>query len=140
MCGGNEGPPLPDPAHGVMPALCALYKAKILPLEKHQDYEFFDGPYLEDAEFTAKPSVLAIGQYSVGKTTLIRYLVGEDIPGSRIGPEPTTDTFTFVMYNESSRIIPGTSLMAEATFPYKGPEKDEDVKYFTGHCEFLRKS
>ncbi len=44
--------------------------------------------------FVAKPQVLLIGQYSVGKTSFIRYLLGRDFPGQRIGPEPTTDRFT----------------------------------------------
>jgi EH domain-containing protein 1 len=30
----------------------------------------------------------------VGKTSFIRYLLGRDFPGQRIGPEPTTDRFT----------------------------------------------
>ena len=42
---------------------------------------------LTDAEIAAKPSVLLIGQYSVGKTTFIRNLVGRDF-GQRIGPVP----------------------------------------------------
>ena len=44
--------------------------------------------------YTAKPQVMLIGQYSVGKTSFIRYLLGRDFPGQRIGPEPTTDRFT----------------------------------------------
>ena len=44
--------------------------------------------------FSAKPQVLLVGQYSVGKTSFIRYLLGRDFPGQRIGPEPTTDRFT----------------------------------------------
>ena len=43
---------------------------------------------------TAKPQVLLVGQYSVGKTSFIRYLLGRDFPGQRVGPEPTTDRFT----------------------------------------------
>ena len=35
-----------------------------------------------------------MGQYSVGKTSFIRYVLGRDFPGQRIGPEPTTDRFT----------------------------------------------
>ena len=38
--------------------------------------------------------MLLVGQYSVGKTSFIRYLLGRDFPGQRIGPEPTTDRFT----------------------------------------------
>ena len=29
---------------------------------------------------------MLLGQYSVGKTTFIRYLLGRDFPGQRIGP------------------------------------------------------
>ena len=35
--------------------------------------------------------VMLVGQYSTGKTTFIRYLLEQDFPGIRIGPEPTTD-------------------------------------------------
>ena len=38
--------------------------------------------------------VLLLGQYSVGKTSFIRSLLGQNFPGMRIGPEPTTDGFT----------------------------------------------
>lgn len=36
---------------------------------------------------------MLVGQYSTGKTTFIRYLLEQDFPGIRIGPEPTTDRF-----------------------------------------------
>jgi len=39
--------------------------------------------------------VMLVGQYSTGKTTFIRYLLEQDFPGIRIGPEPTTDRFAF---------------------------------------------
>ena len=48
--------------------------------------------------YSAKPQVLLVGQYSVGKTSFIRYLLGRDFPGQRIGPEPTTDRFTGESY------------------------------------------
>ena len=48
-----------------------------------------------------------------GKTSLIRYLLERDYPGLRIGPEPTTDNFTAVMYGESEQIIPGNALAVD---------------------------
>ena len=36
---------------------------------------------------------MLVGQYSTGKTTFIRYLLEQDFPGIRIGPEPTTDRY-----------------------------------------------
>ena len=57
----------------------------------------------DDPDFDAKPMVLLVGQYSVGKTTFIRYLLERDFPGMRIGPEPTTDRFIAIMHgNEDS--------------------------------------
>jgi GTPase SAR1 family protein len=46
---------------------------------------------MKPSDFDSKPMVLLLGQYSVGKTSFIRYIIGKDFPGARIGPEPTTD-------------------------------------------------
>ena len=54
----------------------------------------------DEPDFDAKPMVLLVGQYSVGKTTFIRYLLEQDFPGIRIGPEPTTDRFIAIMHGE----------------------------------------
>ena len=45
----------------------------------------FHSPLLQSSDFSAKPMVLLLGQYSVGKTSFIRYLLGRDYPGIRIG-------------------------------------------------------
>ena len=50
-------------------------------------------------------------QYSTGKTTLISYLLGQEYPGSTVGPEPTTDRFTVCVHGDNVREIPGTSLV-----------------------------
>ena len=84
------------------------YKKTLRPFEETHLFHSLHSPPLEDAEFCIRPSVLLVGQYSTGKTTfirsvqslaysgdvdgyLIRYLLGEDFMGCRIGPEPTTD-------------------------------------------------
>ena len=75
--------------------LKSIYRKAVRPLEKRYRYDyFFESPLLTDVEFDAKPQVLLVGQYSVGKTSFIRYLLGRDFPGQRIGPAPTTDRFT----------------------------------------------
>ena len=75
--------------------LKAIYTKSILPVEKRHRYDYFyESPFLTEVEFDAKPQVMLVGQYSVGKTSFIRYLLGRDFPGQRIGPEPTTDRFT----------------------------------------------
>jgi len=50
--------------------------------------------------------VLLLGQYSVGKTSFIEYLLERPFPGQRIGPEPTTDKFIAVTYGDTGTIGP----------------------------------
>ena len=65
--------------------------------------------------------VLLIGPYSVGKTTFIRHLLGNrDFPGSRVGPEPTTDGFSAIMYGSEERQIPGNALTIAPGSPFGG--------------------
>jgi len=107
----------------VIEELKRIYKTKILPLEKLYKFDAFFSPYMSDAEFDSKPQVMLIGQYSVGKTTFIRYLLGRDFPGQRIGPEPTTDRFTAIMNGSDERTIPGNALAISADLPYRGLDK-----------------
>jgi len=72
---------------------------------------------------TAKPQVLLVGQYSVGKTSFIRYLIGRDFPGQRIGPEPTTDRFTCLINGPEDRTIPGNALSVHPDYPFRGLER-----------------
>jgi GTPase SAR1 family protein len=72
---------------------------------------------------TAKPQVMLIGQYSVGKTSFIRYLLGRDFPGQRIGPEPTTDRFTVLINGPEERVIPGNALSVHPDLPFRGLER-----------------
>ena len=97
----------------VVEGLKYVYRRKILPLEEHYLFHEFHSPPFEDADFDAKPMILLVGQYSTGKTTFIRYLLERDFPGIRIGPEPTTDRFIAVMYNEQEGIIPGNALVVD---------------------------
>uniref|UniRef100_H9GTU3 Uncharacterized protein n=1 Tax=Anolis carolinensis TaxID=28377 RepID=H9GTU3_ANOCA len=96
----------PEVIRTVTEGLKDLYKRKLLPVEEFYRFHDFHSPALEDADFDNKPMVLVVGQYSTGKTTFIKYLLEQDIPGSRIGPEPTTDSFIAVMHGETEGIIP----------------------------------
>ena len=88
----------------VAEGLKKIYKNKLMPLEETYDFHEFVSPALNDPDFDAKPMVLLVGQYSTGKTSFIRYLLERDFPGIRIGPEPTTDAFTAVMYGENEQV------------------------------------
>lgn len=59
-----------------------------------------------------------MGQYSTGKTTLIRYILDSDFPGMRIGPEPTTDRFMAIMYDDKTGVIPGNALVVDPKKPF----------------------
>ncbi|KAF5274540.1 hypothetical protein FQA39_LY07152 [Lamprigera yunnana] len=97
----------------VVQGLKNIYKHKLLPLESQYQFHDFHSPQLEDSDFDAKPMILLVGQYSTGKTTFIKYLLERDFPGIRIGPEPTTDKFIAVMYDEKEGMIPGNALVVD---------------------------
>ncbi|XP_051969161.1 EH domain-containing protein 2 [Xyrauchen texanus] len=105
--------------HTVTEALKTLYREKMCPLEKYYCFSDFHSSSLEDADFDNKPMILVVGQCSTGKTTFIRYLLEQDYPGSRIGPEPTTDRFTAIMHGEIEGIIHGNALSADPNKPFR---------------------
>eukprot|EP00804_Cyclotella_cryptica_P019369 CCRYP_018953-RA/>CCRYP_018953-RA protein AED:0.01 eAED:0.01 QI:142/1/1/1/0/0/2/98/696 len=105
----------------IFSGLKRLYRKKIRPLEISSKYGHFHSPPLSPSDFDAKPMVLLLGQYSVGKTSFIRYLLGRDFPGQRIGPEPTTDRFVAIVKGESGdKVIPGAALCSQADRPFRG--------------------
>jgi len=64
--------------------------------------------------------VLLLGQYSVGKTSFIEYMLKRQFPGMRIGPEPTTDRFVAVMHDKEDKVIPGNALSVDSDRPFHG--------------------
>ena len=98
-----------------------LYKRRMLPLELASRFGHFASVPMGPADFDAKPMVLLLGQYSVGKTSFIRSLLGRDFPGIRIGPEPTTDRFLAVMRaDDQDRVVPGNALAMRHDKPFAG--------------------
>lgn len=114
----NRKPHL-DIFESVIPGLKQCYFNKLQPLEKTYKYYDFHQPSLEEADFEAKPMILLVGQYSTGKTSFIRYLLEEDFPGMRIGPEPTTDKFIILTGGSSSSVIPGNALVVDASKQFR---------------------
>ncbi|XP_042356645.1 EH domain-containing protein 4 [Plectropomus leopardus] len=49
----------------------------------------------------------------------VRYLLEQDFPGMRIGPEPTTDGFIAVMYGENEGVVPGNALVVDPKKPFR---------------------
>lgn len=102
----------------VIDGLKRIYRERIKPVEQTYHFDDFYSPLMRDSDFDAPPIVLLLGQYSVGKTTFIKYLLGRDFPGMRIGPEPTTDRFVAVMHGEEDRVIPGNALAVHQDLPF----------------------
>ena len=103
----------PEVHANVADSLKVLYRQKMLPLEEFYKFHDFHSPPLEEADFDAKPMVLLIGQYSTGKTTFIKFLLEQEFPGLRIGPEPTTDRFIVVMGGSRENAVPGNALVVD---------------------------
>lgn len=120
--GGGSG--IADRTSIITGRLKTIYRKSVLPVEKRFKYDYFyESPFLSDVEFDSKPQVMLIGQYSVGKTSFIRYLLGRDFPGQRIGPEPTTDRFTVLINGPEERVIPGNALSVHPDLPFRGLER-----------------
>ncbi|XP_071772478.1 EH domain-containing protein 2-like [Centroberyx gerrardi] len=115
----RSNPKTLDDVNMVTEELKNLYYKRLLPIEKYYSFHHFHSPSYEDADFDNKPMVLVMGQYSTGKTTFIRYLIEQDFPGSRVGPEPTTDCFTAIMCGEVEGIIPGNALTVDPKKPFR---------------------
>jgi GTPase SAR1 family protein len=115
-----DGNDIASKSKSVIEALKQLYANKLKPFEKRFLFDEFFSPCLSDADFDAKPQILMIGQYSVGKTSFIEYILGRPFPGQRIGPEPTTDRFVAVMNGEEERTIPGNAVAVSPDLPYGG--------------------
>lgn len=106
---------------GAMDRLKRIYKAKIRPLEQAYKFSEFYASELTDGDFDARPFVLLVGGYSVGKTSFIRYMLERDFPGSRIGPEPTTDRFLAIMAarpGQAEGIVPGNAAAVDVDRPF----------------------
>jgi hypothetical protein len=79
----------------VIRELKELYATRLLPIEKQYLFSKLHYPEILDAELSAKPTVLLIGQYSTGKTSFIRHLLGMDYPEIHIGPEVLYELLVF---------------------------------------------
>jgi len=99
--------------------LSHLYKEKILPLEDDFLYHrIHNQTPITHGDFSAKPMILLLGQYSVGKSSFIKYMLQRDYPGMRIGPEPTTDKFIWLFKGEEDAIIPGQVAVGDPLLPF----------------------
>lgn len=113
--GSNEPPNVEDQ----LKKLYEKYSKHLLPLEQNSLFSSLGDPPYSLADVLAKPMVLMMGQYSTGKTTFIRALLGgREYPGMHIAAEMSTDNFIAVMRGPSDDFIPGNALVNNTTHPF----------------------
>jgi len=102
----------------VLRSLKAIYGKKMLEIEKKYRFDEYWQQALRASDIDAKPMVLLLGQFSVGKTSFIQFLLKRKFPGMRVGPEPTTDRFVAVMYGDEDQVVPGNALSVDPEAPF----------------------
>lgn len=86
-----------------------LYSTRLLPIEKQYFFAKLHYPEILDSEMSAKPTVLLVGQYSTGKTSFIKNLLGMDYPDIHIGPE------VLLPIRQLQKLVPIPSCEADST-------------------------
>jgi len=115
-CLGKDNPPSVEEQ---LKKLYAQYSKHLLPLEQESLFSSLGDPPYSLADVLARPMILMMGQYSTGKTTFIKSLLGErEYPGMHIAAEMATDNFIAVMKGPSEDIIPGNALVNNTSHPF----------------------
>ncbi|CAJ1350239.1 unnamed protein product [Effrenium voratum] len=126
-------PPSCDPGEGserkrkaavaqqqVLRKLWGIYEHTVLPMERQSFYEHFGAPPISLEEFEARPQVLLLGQYSTGKTSMVKWITGTDSNHFDVKPQPSTDKFMAVVHGEKECIIHGNAAACLPQLPYQG--------------------
>ncbi|XP_058851704.1 sarcalumenin-like isoform X2 [Acipenser ruthenus] len=126
-----------DDYSAALQRLRKVYHSAIKPLEQAYKYNELRqheisaypgrtlGASATDGEITSKPMVLFLGPWSVGKSSMINYLLGlQDTPYQLYtGAEPTTSEFTVIMHGEKIRSIEGIVMAADSSRSFSPLEK-----------------
>jgi len=104
----------------VMRQMWQLYATTIQPIEERSRFHHFHLPPITAEEFEARPQVLFLGQYSTGKTSMIKWLTGVDTAHFDIRPQPSTDKFVAIVHGDQERVINGNAATCLPQLPYQG--------------------
>uniref|UniRef100_A0A8B9MR37 Sarcalumenin n=1 Tax=Accipiter nisus TaxID=211598 RepID=A0A8B9MR37_9AVES len=132
----NEDKPADD-FSGALQRLRKIYHSSIKPLEQSYRYNELRqheitaypgrtlGSSATDGEITSKPMVLFLGPWSVGKSSMINYLLGLDDTPYQLytGAEPTTSEFTVIMHGPKLKTIEGIVMAADSARSFSPLEK-----------------
>ncbi|KTF76387.1 hypothetical protein cypCar_00030106 [Cyprinus carpio] len=105
--------------------LMKIYHNSIRPMEQAYKYNELRQHEISDGEITSKPMVLFLGPWSVGKSSMVNYLLGlQDTPYQLYtGAEPTTSEFTVIMHGEKIRTVEGIVMAADSSRSFSPLEK-----------------
>ncbi|MED6281455.1 hypothetical protein CHARACLAT_021792, partial [Characodon lateralis] len=110
---------------GAIKRLLNIYYKAIKPMEQVFRYNELRQHEVTDGEITSKPMVLFLGPWSVGKSSMINYLLGLHGTPQELytGAEPTTSEYTVIMHGERFRTIEGIVMAADSSRSFSPLEK-----------------
>ncbi|KAL2086937.1 hypothetical protein ACEWY4_017996 [Coilia grayii] len=105
--------------------LQSIYHSAIKPMEQVYKYSELRQHEVSDAEIAAKPLMLFLGPWSVGKSSMINYLLGLEDTSQELytGAEPTTSEYTVVMHGDKLRTVEGIVMAADSSRSFTPLEK-----------------
>ncbi|KAF6723884.1 Sarcalumenin [Oryzias melastigma] len=110
---------------GAIKKLLNIYHKAIKPMEDAFKYNELRQHEVTDGEITSKPMVLFLGPWSVGKSSMINYLLGLHGTSQELytGAEPTTSEYTVIMHGDKFRTIEGIVMAADSSRSFSPLEK-----------------
>jgi len=116
-----DGEKMDEVQREVVQKLKQLYKERLMPLEADSHYAHFtDDAAMTVTELEARPQVLLVGQYSTGKTSLVKWITGTESPFFDIRPQPSTDRFMAIVHGDEEKVINGDAATCLPDLPYDG--------------------
>ncbi|KAK7930143.1 hypothetical protein WMY93_006538 [Mugilogobius chulae] len=105
--------------------LLDIYHTAIKPMEDAYKYNELRQYEVTDGEITSKPMILFLGPWSVGKSSMINYLLGLHGTSQELytGAEPTTSEYTVIMHGEKFRTVEGIVMAADSSRAFSPLEK-----------------
>ncbi|XP_076023405.1 uncharacterized protein LOC143013605 [Genypterus blacodes] len=105
--------------------LMNIYRSAIKPMEQAYKYNELRQHEVTDGEIMSKPMVLFLGPWSVGKSSMINYLLGLHGTTQELytGAEPTTSEYTVIMHGEKFRSVEGIVMAADSSRSFSPLEK-----------------